>query len=172
MLRSLFVCAGLAAMLAGCSRQNPHPVVSYKMGETARAGPLSYTVTEAEWFDQLGEGAAARVPKSRFLAVRLTVTNGGAQRSAIPPVELVDARGESHPEVDAAELGDWLGTFRGLDAAQTEHGRVVFDVPSGTYRLRVAEDADPDVQRAALIELPYQSPALVPRPDRALPGTK
>jgi hypothetical protein len=172
MLRSLLACAGAAVLLAGCSRQTPRPVVTYKMGETARVGPLSYTVTEAEWFDQLGEGAAARLPKNRFLAVRLTVTNGGAQRSAIPPAELVDTRGETHPEVDAAELGDWFGTFRGLDPAQSDHGRLVFDVPSGAYRLRVAEDADPDQQSAALIELPYQSPALMPRSDRAIPASR
>jgi hypothetical protein len=172
MLRNFLICAGLAVVMGGCARRNPHPVVTYKMGETARVGPLSYTITEAEWFDQLGEGAGARLPKNRFLAVRLTVTNGGAARSAIPLTELRDARGEVHAEVDAAELGDWLGTFRGLDPAQSEHGRVVFDVPSGTYKLRVAEDADSDEQWTALIELPYQPPTLVPRPDRALPGTK
>jgi hypothetical protein len=172
MLRSVLVCAGIAALLAGCSRQKPHPVVTYKMGETARVGPLAYTITETEWMDQLGEGAGARVPKHRFLAIRLTVTNGGAGRSAIPVTELVDSRGESHPEVDAGELSDWFGALRTLDPAQSDHGRVVFDVPAGAYKLKVAEDSDAEQIWTALIDVPYQAPAMVPSVDRVLPAAK
>ncbi len=173
MFRNALACAVVLSALAAvsCTSQSGSSPLACKLGETARLGMLAYTATETEWLDQLGEGAEARLPKNRFLAVRLTVTNGGVRRAAIPGTELVDAKGTVHAEIgDASGLPEWLGVLRVVDPAQTEHGRVLFDVPTGSYRLRVTDDADVAQQRTALIELPYQSPTLLPGHERPTTG--
>lgn len=141
------------------------------MGESVRVGNLSYLVSETGWMDQIGEGVAAKVPKNRFLTVRLSITNGGIRRAVIPGAEVIDSAGKAYPEVsEAPGLEDWFGPFRAVDSSGTEHGLLIFDVPLGAYRLHVSDDADAEQRKTAYILLPYQTPALIPRPDRAVPG--
>jgi hypothetical protein len=136
------------------------------MGERAQAGTLIYTVTEAEWLDRLGDEPDVRVPEHRFLAIRLSVTNSGAATSGIPMLSLVDSRGERHPELtNGAGLTDWLGFLRQIKPANTEYGRVLFDVPAGGYRLRVVNDAEPENERAALVEIPLDLGPAIPQPE-------
>ena len=47
--------------------------------------------------------------------------------------------------------------------AQTESGRILFDVPNGSYRLRATDDnPDPSQEKAAFIEIPFRmEPELV-----------
>ncbi len=174
MFRNALACAVMISALVatGCTRESGSSPVTCKLGETARLGTLVYTATETEWLDQLGEGAAARLPKNRFLAVGLTVTNGGVRRAAVPGAKLVHANGTVYAEIeDASGLSDWFGMLRGVDPAQTERGRILFDVPTGSYRLRVTDDADVPQPRTALIDLPYQSPTLLPGHERPTTGT-
>lgn len=175
MFRSVLACGGLAWVLfaAGCGQDDDtiRTAMQVRMGETARLGALAYTVTEVEWLDQLGAGAGARLPEHRFLSVRMSVTNGGARRFAIPNAELLDSRGEPHPElVDASDVPEWFGALRTIEPGQTEHGRIVFDVPIGAYRLKVMENAEPGQAQAALIDIPYQPHSLLPgQGERPLP---
>jgi hypothetical protein len=102
------------------------------------------------------------------MTVRLSVTNSGVSDSAVPAMSLVDAQGQAYPELtDGHGVAEWLGLLRTVKPAQTERGRVLFDVPTGAYRLRVANDADPEEQKAAHIDLPLQlTPALPEAPAR------
>ncbi len=135
------------------------------MGERAQAGTLIYTVTEAEWLDRLGDEPTVRVPEHKFLAIRLSVTNSGASTSAVPMLSLVGSRGERHAELANGEgLSDWLGFLRRVKAAETERGRVLFDVPVASYRLRVVNDAELENERAALVEIPLQLGPTIPQP--------
>lgn len=135
------------------------------MGERAQAGALIYTVSEAEWLDRLGEEPNVRLPERRFLAIRLSVTNSGAATSGIPMLSLVGSRGERYSEQTSGEgLTDWLGFLRQVKPANTERGRVLFDVPAGAYRLRVVNDAEPENERAALVEIPLQLGPAIPQP--------
>jgi hypothetical protein len=138
------------------------------MGERVEVGSLIYTVMDTEWHTQLGEGPDARLPQHRFMTVRLSVTNSGVSDSAVPAMSLVDAQGQAYPELtDGHGVAEWLGLLRTVKPAQTERGRVLFDVPTGAYRLRVANDADPEEQKAAHIDLPLQlTPALPEAPAR------
>jgi hypothetical protein len=172
MIRSVLIPAALACLLAGCGRPGKSPEVTAKMGESVRVGNLSYLVSESGWMDQIGEGAAAKLPQNRFLTVRVMVTNGGVRRVAIPGAEVLDSGGKAYPEVsEAPGVDEWFGAFRTVEPAGTERGMLIFDVPTGAYRMRVSDDADVENQKVAYILLPYQTPPLIPRPDRALPGT-
>lgn len=165
-------CLGLALaaslLVSACSSRAPGPDYrAYRMGEPVAVGPLIYNVIDTEWQNQLGEGASARLPEHRFLLVRLSVTNSGASGSAIPGMSLVDSRGQTHLELAEGQgVSEWLGFLRTIEPAQTERGRVLFDVPTGAYRLRVTNDAEPGAEKAALIEIPLQlSPTLPSLPD-------
>jgi hypothetical protein len=146
-----------AAFALGCSKR-PTGARVFAMGEHAEVGSLIYTVLETEWHDRLGAGPAARPPRNRFLAVRVSVTNSGAALAAIPPMSVLDASGAAYPEEDSGQgLEDWLGMLRTVAPAQTEQGRVLFDVPRGDYQLRVTDDTfEPEDQHVALIEVPLR----------------
>jgi hypothetical protein len=151
----------------GCSqRQGPGLEKMFRMGERVQAGPLVYTVLDAEWLDQLGEGPTARLPQYRFLAVRMSVTNGGVDVSNIPSTTLISASGVQHEELEnASSLPQWLGYIRTVQAADTLYGRVLFDAPPADYQLRLsAGSADPDHETAVRVDLPLQlGAARVPR---------
>jgi len=128
------------------------------MGERVSVGPLVYTVQDAEWHDQLGEGLGARTPRHRFLVIRLSVTNSGIREADVPPMSLISPAGQVYEELSQGDgVPEWLGYLRAVKAAATEHGRVLFDAPSGSYRLRVGAAGD-DEETFALIEIPYQAP--------------
>jgi hypothetical protein len=159
------VLAGLAAImcgiLGGCSGQKSAggPPKLFRMGEHVRAGNLVYTVLDTEWLDQLvlGDSPTPRLPRSLFLSVRISVTNSGSATSGIPPLTLIDYRDRTHPELsDAGGLPEWLGSIRSVKAAETVFGRVLFDVPAGDYRLKVTDDAEPENQKSATVEMPLQ----------------
>jgi len=40
--------------------------------------------------------------------------------------------------------------------ADTLHGRVVFDVPTAEYRLKLSDDAEPENVKLATVDLPLQ----------------
>jgi len=146
----------------------------YQMGERVQVGPLIYTVLESEWQDELGEGLTARTPQNRFLVIRLSVTNSGVKDSGIPPLALLAARGQTYPELNNGEgVSQWLGYLRSLKPSATEHGRVLFDVPSSSYRLRVSNEAEPEQEKTALIEIPFQVPPGPPEiPAPTTPGAR
>lgn len=156
---------------AACTRPPATAPQIHRMGDAVKAGPLIYNVLDAEWKTQLGEGPEARAPKNRFLLVQLTVTNSGGSESDIPPVTLEDAQGNSHAEIiDGQGVPDWLGILRKLAPAETEQGRVLFDVPTGAYRVRVT-DATPELgkEKFALIDLPLRMEPL-PAPQLPVPS--
>lgn len=157
----------LCVLAAGCSPATGPQTDSriFSMGERVQAGDLIYTVTEAGWLDRLGEEPNVRIPEHRFLAIRLSVTNAGATTSGVPLLSLVDSRGERYPELTSGEgLTDWLGFLRQVKPAETERGRVLFDVPTAGYRLRVANDAEPENEVAALVDIPLQLGPIIPQP--------
>lgn len=127
------------------------------MGERVAAGSLIYSVLETDWKAQLGEGIEARQPVHRFLTVHVSVTNSGGAECVIPPMVLTDQKGQSYREVMVGgAVPQWLGMLRKLSPAMTEQGRVVFDVPLGSYRLRVASDDAPGDEKVAFIDLPLR----------------
>jgi hypothetical protein len=159
---ALAICGTL--ILSGCAK-GPAPVRVYKMGEQVQAGRLIYTIYETEWKPQLGDGPTATIPSNRFLIVRLSVTNGGAQTYDIPQMALLDSAGKSYPELaEAPGLTDWMGIVRKVQPARTEEGRVVFDVPMSAYKLNVLDEAEPG-EASALIDMPLDFQAL-PQGDR------
>ncbi len=128
------------------------------MGQGVQLGPLIYNVMETSWKSQLGGGPAARIPKNRFLLVKLTVTNGGGQTSSIPEMALVNAAGLNFQEITEGveSVPKWLGVLRNLAPVQTDEGYVVFDVPLGAYKLQVSDGGDIGSEKKALIEIPLQ----------------
>lgn len=147
-----------AAVLSCCNRPQAVQPRLFRMGERVEVGPLIYNILDTEWRTQLGEGAEARSPRNRFLLVQLSVTNSGIKESHIPPIVLEDSRGKTWPEETQGEgVTNWLGLLRKLAPAQTEQGRVLFDVPTGAYRLRVTDDSpEPGTEKTAFVDLPLR----------------
>lgn len=163
-LRSICISAAtaLCVFLSGCSTAGSGTKV-YQMGQRAEAGSIVYILLEARWKTQLGEAAGARIPRHRFLLLRVSVTNGSPKEAGIPLMALIAPGGEVYNELtDGEGVFDWLGMLRHLQPVESVAGWVLFDVPRGNYRLRVSDDAfDPAAVKAALIEVPlgFEAPS-------------
>jgi len=130
---------------------------SYPMGSQVYVGPLTFTALEAEWKEQLDTENGPRTPKSRFLLLRVTVTNSGGAEQGVPLLSLVDPKGNTYLEEDKGEgVSRWLGLLRVLKPAQTEEGYLLFDAPPGSYQLRVTTGGDPEQEMVALIDIPFK----------------
>jgi hypothetical protein len=127
------------------------------MGEPVKTGPLVYTVLDTEWLEQIGDPGAPRLPHDHFLSVRISVTNNGATTSGVPPLTVAGGGGVRYSEItDVTGIPEWLGNLRSVKPAETLHGRILFDAPTGDYRLKVADDADPGSRSSATIEMPLE----------------
>jgi hypothetical protein len=125
------------------------------MGERVQAPPLVYNVFQAEWKPALTDGG--RVPKHRFLFIRLSATNSGGRAVSIPPFQLESADGKTtYQEVtDGLEgVANWLGMLRSVEPAQTEQGYVIFDAPMAAYKLLMYDGKDVDREKYAIVEIP------------------
>lgn len=127
---------------------------AFKMGEKIEVGGLIYTVLEADWRSQLGEGASAQVPKHRYLLLKLTVTNSGGQQRDIPLLQIENAAREQFMELaEVKELPGWMGMIRLLQPGGIEDGWIVFDAPPGSYNLKVvSREGEDEVSR--YVEIP------------------
>lgn len=142
--------------LSGCSSESGNRIISTKpfaMGEKIRVGALTFTVLDASWKSQLGEGAAAKVPAQRFLLVKLAVTNSAASEAGMPYLTLEDSKGQSFREYqEGAAIPQWLGVFRRIQPAQTEEGQIAFDVAPNSYKLRLSDGAEQE--SSAYVDIP------------------
>jgi hypothetical protein len=164
------VAAACCTLLAGCGGKTATPV--HQMGERAEIGSFVYSVLEARWAQQLGDGPSPRLPRASFLLLRVSGTNGGTSNFTIPQLTLVAPTGEEYPELaDGEGVTDWMGVLRGVAPMETKARWVLFDVPRADYRLRVADDAfDPADAKTAFIEVPIRLAAdssVLPRTEPA-----
>lgn len=149
------VAAAAAVLLGnGCSAVTQGNRV-HQMGELATVGPVIYNVLETEWRAGIGEPLQQKIPKHKFLLIRLTVTNSGNKDVAIPLLDLEDDAGNSYMEVsDVSGLSGWLGLLRVVQPAGTLQGLIVFDVPVGDYKLRVTDGGELESEKTALVAIP------------------
>jgi len=124
-------------------------------GERVECGSLVFNVLESVWLAQLGELPMARMPKHRFLKIRLSVTNGGGTVAGCPMQTLLDANDNSYPEMnDVTGVEEWLGMVRMLQPGETSIGWIVFDVPQKSYTLRLT-DGLIENEHVGYVKIPY-----------------
>lgn len=144
--------------LPACTRQGADAVSEpmVEMGAPIATGPLTYTVIDQRWHESLPSSTGSRLPKHRFFSLHVTVTNGGAEQAGIPLLSLVGSGGKEYQEESNGDgLTGWMGYIRIIDPVQTEHGRILFDVPPGAYRLRVSSGGEPESEVTALVNIPF-----------------
>lgn len=146
-----------AALLLGCGTQEKASKTPHAMGERVQVGPLVYTVLEADWENELGDGANARIPKNRFLVIRLSVQNAGSKELTLPLLMLEDDKRQETLELDNGQgVEDWMGLLRHVTPANTIQGRIVFDVPVAPYQLRLTDAAELENERTAYVSIPLK----------------
>lgn len=151
------LCLAATLFLGGCKTKEVDDARLYRMGERVQIGPLIYNVLEATWKTELGDGPTGRLPKQRFLMLRVTITNSGGDVRNVPFLNLEDTKGQGTlEESEAAGVPDWLGLIRTMKPADTVDGRILFDVAPGSYRLRVTDAGETGSEKSALIEIPLE----------------
>ena len=156
-LRFALLTAGLI-VLAGCNqRRNPN-LATFSMGTQVAATPLIYTIVDSNWAADLDTPSGPRLPKNRFMVVTLTVTNSGGAEAGVPLLSLIDSRGNVYMEEQKGDgVTQWLGYLRIMKPAETDQGKILFDVPPGAYKLRVSSGGDPEEEQAALVDIPFRA---------------
>ncbi len=143
------------SLLAGC-RTTVNSRAEYQMGEKVPVGPLTYNVVEKVWRSQLGELFQSRMPQNRFLLISISATNGGGSEVSVPLLQLESPDGKIYPEIQNGEgVDNWFGILRTIEPAQTQQGRILFDVPLSSYRLRLS-DGDSVSGRYSYVQIPLQ----------------
>ena len=146
----------LSLLAAGCSRGNSTRL-EFPMGEKVSLGPLTYNVIETTWRSQLGDAFQVRSPQQRFLLITVSVTNGGGMDVSVPLLSLENANGQEIKESeDGQGVDNWFGLLRNISPAQTQQGRIVFDVPLSSYRLKLTDAGEPGSERFAWVSIPLR----------------
>jgi hypothetical protein len=153
-LRSSKFLIPLLLVLTGCQQQQ-RTNLTYDMGERVENGPFTYVVVENIWKSDLGEGFQIRAPKNRFLMLSISVTNGGGSEASVPMLTMEGTNGQVYQELsDGAGVSNWLGILRTVKPAETLQGRILFDAPLGTYRLRLPDGADTGYEKYSWVTIP------------------
>jgi hypothetical protein len=109
------------------------------LGTPVEVGDFSYTINDVKWKDVLGEGSLIQHPDAVFLVVDVTVVNNGRKPAYQESPQLVDRSGRTYASASNAFIEEgselWLKEF---NPQVRSRGRVVFDVPYGSYSLRLA----------------------------------
>ena len=153
---SFFLLLVLVAVLtmAGCNRQSSLQI-DYRMGEKVTDGPLIYTVVESTWKTQLGNLFHTRLPEQRFMLITISVTNSGGREVSVPLLTLRGTNGKEFLEVGNGEdVDNWFGLLRTIGPAQTQQGRILFDVPLSSYKLRLTDGGDAGAEKYAWVDIP------------------
>jgi Domain of unknown function (DUF4352) len=149
------VLALTVSLLAGC-RNASATRSEYQMGDKIPAGPLTYNVVEKVWRSQLGENFQVRMPENRFLLITISANNGGTSDVSVPLLQLEGPDGKVYREIENGEgVDDWFGILRVLTPSQTQQGRIVFDVPLSSYRLRLS-NGDSASGHFTYVQIPLQ----------------
>lgn len=142
-------------LLEGCTKRDSR--IDYQMGERVVVGPLTYNVVESTWRSQLGDGFKLRIPEQRYLLITVSVTNGGGREVSVPLLTLENQNGQTFQELDNGEgIDNWFGILRTIPPAQTEQGRIAFDVPLSSYRLRLTDGGNPGTEKYAWVQIPLR----------------
>jgi hypothetical protein len=149
------VVLSILLLFTGC-RNTVTSRAEYQMGDKVPAGPLTYNVVEKVWRSQLGEMFQTRMPQNRFLMITVSATNGGGAEVSVPMLQLEGPDGKMYQEIENGEgVDNWFGILRTLAPAQTQQGRILFDVPLSSYRLRLS-DGDSVSGHYAYVQIPLQ----------------
>ncbi len=146
----------LGGLLTGCQKATPSRV-EYSMGEKVPFGPLTYNVLDSSWQTQLGDTFKLRIPQQRFLVLTVSVTNGGGNDVSVPLFTLENSNGQDYLESDDGEgVDNWFGLLRTITPAQTQQGKLIFDVPLTSYRLRLTDGAGPGLEKYTWVTIPLR----------------
>jgi hypothetical protein len=144
-------------ILAGCSREPNATRLDLQMGDRVSLGPLSYNVIETGWKSQLGNEFKMRIPEQRYLLITISVTNGGGRDISVPLLSVESPDGKTYTESENGEgVDEWIGLLRTLNPAQTQQGRLLFDVPLGSYRLKLTDGGEPGTEKTAWVTIPLR----------------
>ncbi|HYP12863.1 MAG TPA: DUF4352 domain-containing protein, partial [Bryobacteraceae bacterium] len=126
-VRFVLVITALSTISCNLGKDNSN-LGTFPMGQKVQAGPLAYSVTEAEWRNELEGGHA---PANRFLFLRMSITNNGGTQLAIPSFSLNGRNDKTYSEVteNTGAVTGWMGMLRSLSPGQTEQGWIIFDAP-------------------------------------------
>jgi hypothetical protein len=144
-------------LVNGCATQQNSTRIDYQMGERVTVGSLTYNVIESAWRSQLGTEYKVRMPENRYLMINISVTNGAGKELSVPLLELENANGQTFHEVENGEgVSNWFGVLRTLNPAQTQQGRLLYDVPLSGYKLRLPDGSGTGVEKYAWVEIPLR----------------
>jgi hypothetical protein len=114
-------------------------------------------VIESSWQSQLGTDFKLRIPDQRFLMITVSVTNGGGREISVPFLMLENSAGKTFLESDDGDgMDNWFGLLRTLNPAQTQQGRLLFDVPLSSYKLRLTDGGPAGSEKYTWVEIPLR----------------
>ena len=120
-------------------KENPSESTS-QIGVPIKVGDFTYTINEVKWKSSIGDGELVQQrPDAAYLVIDLTVMNHGSEPHEVEPPLLVDSRGRTYrwtSNLFISQGSEFL--LKELNPQVRSRGSVVFDVPYGSYSLKLA----------------------------------
>jgi hypothetical protein len=126
-----------------------------QLGKLIEVSDFAYTINEVKWKSILGEGELVHQrPDAAFLIVDVTVVNKGRKPHYLQSPQLVDSSGRTYTSTNNAliEQGS-LFMLKEFNPQVRSRGTVVFDVPYGSYSLRLFGGEDSLFHRSKTVPI-------------------
>jgi len=118
----------------------------YVMNEGVPIDYLTYRVTKAETFTEMGTSSLNKKTNGKFVKVYLDITNNAKETKQIftPRFKLVDSQGRGYDRLsdDMLYIADYLEFGKQLQPSLTASGAIVFELPSDSSDLKLSIRGD------------------------------
>lgn len=109
-----------------------------QVGDTVHVGYWTYRVNRSQWSPFLSDGFSVHRADADYLILDITARNDDSSESTLPPMILVNSRGQRFSESsDAAFVNGAFGPLKSLNPGVESRGLVIFDAPAGDYALEL-----------------------------------
>lgn len=130
-----------------------------KIGETIRTGYWTYKINGFRWAPFITSYGSVERPDAQFLILDLSAENDDRTASTLPPVKLLNDKGQEFSQSSSGALSDgFFSPLKDLNPGVSSRGFIAFDVPPGTYKVKLSGGFEAGESAIALLETPVSSP--------------
>ena len=122
-------------------KQDPTPIGLPQLGRVIKVGYFAYVVNDVQWKTVLGDrGLVQERPDAAFLVVDITVINNADKPKYFESPQLVDSSGRTFTSTWNAAIAEGSKlVLKELNPGVGSSGEIVFDVPHGSYSLKLTD---------------------------------
>jgi hypothetical protein len=126
-----------------------------KIGDTIQTGYWTYKIDGFHWAPFITSYGTAERPDAQFLILDLSAQNNDRTASTLPPVKLLNDKGQEFSQSSSGALSDgFFSPLKELNPGVGSRGLIAFDVPPGTYKVKLSGGFEAGETAVASLDMP------------------